>query len=68
MKHQFDMNEVDTDNSFCIGCKCYNSRCVLSVTNALAAAETKDTAIVILKNPASTHKSNIFLGTPMCDV
>ena len=68
MKHQFDINEVDTDNSFCIGCKCYNSRYVLSLTNASSVLETEDTAIVILKNPASTCKSYIFWGTPMCDV
>ena len=68
MKHQFDINEVDTANSFCVGCKCYNSRYVLSLINASSASEIKDTAIVILKNPASTCKSSIFLGTPMSDV
>lgn len=59
---KFDTSVVDTNCSTCDGDAKYNARYTLTIYKRAAKSQTA-TAIVILKNPASTCKDTIFFST-----
>ena len=59
---KFDTSVVDTNCSTCDGDAKYNARYTLTIYKRVAKSQPA-TAIVILKNPASTCKDTIFFST-----
>lgn len=61
---KFDTSIVDAISSTCDGDAKYNARYILTIYKQ-AAKPRPVTAIVILKNPASTCKDTIFFSTEL---
>lgn len=59
---KFNTSIVDTNRSTCNGDAQYNARYTLTIYKQVAKPQSA-TAIVILKNPASTCKDTIFFST-----
>ena len=64
---KFDINIVDVNRTSFTGNAKYNARYSLTLYKKGAYSNPK-TAIVILKNPASTCKSSLFFKVPISDV
>ena len=61
---KFDTSIVDATSSTCDGDAKYNARYILTIYKQVAKPRPV-TAIVILKNPASTCKDTIFFSTKL---
>ena len=64
---KFDTTYIDIKNSYCDGDAQYNVRYSLTLCKQVVQPTGK-TAIVILKNPASTCKDYVFFSTSLQDI